>query len=133
MNRSTSADTLPLFSADSDKYAGSFTTIIPTTPGSGLSWDTSTLNTDGTLRIVSAPIPTTPTNITFAVVSGGSQLEIGWPESYTGWTLQGQTNAITVGISNNWFDVPDSAMTNRVFLPIDPANGSVFYRLRYQP
>ncbi len=38
-----------------------------------------------------------------------------------------------VGLTTNWFDVPDSAATNRVFLPISPANGSVFYRLRYQP
>lgn len=129
----SSSDSFKLFDAASYTSASAFTEIIPPSPRPGLAWDTSTLTTDGTLRIVSAPVPATPTNITFAVVSGGSQLEIGWPESYTGWTLQGQTNAITLGISNNWFDVPDSAMTNRVFLPVDPANGSVFYRLRYQP
>ncbi len=88
----SSTDVLPAVYADSYTSASAFSSIVPPTPGAGLAWDTSTLTTDGTLRIV-ASIPTTPTNITFSVVSGGTELEIGWPESYTGWTLQGQTNA----------------------------------------
>jgi hypothetical protein len=125
-----SADTFKLF--DAWQYAGAFSRIVPSTPGPGLAWNTSSLTTDGTLKI-DAAIPTTPTNITFALVSGGTQLEVAWPETYKGWTLQGQTNAPVVGLTTNWHDVPDSATTNRVFMPIDPANGSVFYRLRYQP
>jgi fibronectin-binding autotransporter adhesin len=125
-----STDSFKLFTADA--YAGTFTTLIPATPGSGLAWNTSTMTTDGTLRIV-ANIPTTPTNLTCSVTAGGTQLQVSWPENYTGWTLQGQTNAPGVGITPTWHDVPDSAATNQVFIPIDPANGSCFYRLFYQP
>ncbi|MEI6393004.1 MAG: autotransporter-associated beta strand repeat-containing protein [Verrucomicrobiota bacterium] len=123
-------DSFKLF--DAPTYSGAFITITPPTPGTGLAWNINTLTTDGTLRI-DVSIPTNPTNITFTVVAGGTQMELAWPEIYTGWTLQGQTNAPSVGLTTNWFDVPDSAATNRVFLPIDPVNGSVFYRLRYQP
>jgi fibronectin-binding autotransporter adhesin len=129
----TTSDTLPLFSSTGG-YAGTFATIVPATPAAGLLWNTNTLTTDGILRIAApSSIPTTPTNITCTVVGGGTQLEIAWPQDYTGWKLQGQTNSLSVGISNTWFDVPDSATTNRVYMPIDPANGSVFYRLYYQP
>jgi hypothetical protein len=126
----TSTDTLKLFDVTSPgSYNGAFT-LVPAKPGTGLAWDTSTLTTDGVLRIA-ASIPTNPTNITYSVVSGGTELQIAWPSDYTGWTLQGQTNALTVGINNNWFNVPDSANTNRIVLPIDPKNGAVFYRLYY--
>lgn len=127
-----STDTFQLFDAGPGQYAGAFSSIVPSTPGPGLAWNTSSLTTDGTLKI-DVNIPTTPINITFAVVSGGTELEVAWPEAYKGWTLQGQTNALSVGITTTWHDVPDSAATNRVYLPIDPANGSVFHRLRYQP
>ncbi|MEP6662883.1 MAG: autotransporter-associated beta strand repeat-containing protein [Verrucomicrobiota bacterium] len=49
------SDSLKLFYATT--YAGSFANISPTTPGNGLAWDTSTLNSDGTLRIVSVAAP----------------------------------------------------------------------------
>ena len=40
-----------------------------------------------------------------------------------------QTNGPGVGVGTNWATVPGSTVTNRVVVPIDPANGSVFYRL----
>jgi hypothetical protein len=40
----------------------------------------------------------------------------------TGGRLQTQTNSL----GSTWVDVPNSATTNRVFVPIDPANTSVF-------
>ena len=125
----SATDTLTLLSATGG-YDGAFASIVPAKPGSGLAWDTTTLTTDGVLRIV-ASIPTNRTNITYSVVSGGTELQIAWPSDYTGWTLQGQTNALTVGINSTWFNVPDSANTNRIVLPIDPKNGAVFYRLYY--
>jgi autotransporter-associated beta strand protein len=127
-----SADVIQLFTANPGRYAGAFTSIVPATPGAGMTWNTTMLTTDGTLRI-DASIPTTPTNITFAVVGDGTQMELAWPDSYKGWTLQGQTNVPVEGLTTNWFDVPESAATNRVLIPINPANGSVFYRLSYQP
>ena len=45
--------------------------------------------------------------------------------------LEGQTNSVNVGINNNWFTVPGSSTTNEVYLPVNPANGAVFYRLVY--
>jgi glucose/arabinose dehydrogenase len=53
----------------------------------------------------------------------GNTLEISWPVA--GGRLQIQTN----GLGTDWADVPNSSTTNRVVVPIDPANGSVFYRL----
>jgi hypothetical protein len=89
------------------------------------------LATDGTIELVSggSPVDTTPTNIV-AVVVGGN-LDLSWPSSHTGWRLEAQTNAVTIGLSNNWVVVPDSQNTNRVVLPLDSVNGSVFFRLMY--
>ncbi|MCI0746009.1 MAG: autotransporter-associated beta strand repeat-containing protein [Verrucomicrobia subdivision 3 bacterium] len=42
-------DSFKLFDAPS--YSGSFTSIVPATPGPGLAWNTTTLASDGTLRI----------------------------------------------------------------------------------
>jgi hypothetical protein len=120
----TTASAFQLFSAGA--YSGAFAGIVPATPGAGLAWNTNTLATDGTLRVTSG-LPTTPTNITAVVV--GSTLDISWPTEYTGWKLQGQTNAISVGLNNAWGDVPGSTTTNRVIMNINPANGAVFYRL----
>ena len=53
----------------------------------------------------------------------GNTLDISWPA--TGIRLQAQTNGLTA----TWSNVPNSTTTNRVLVPIDPANGSVFYRL----
>jgi len=122
------SDELPLFTADSYGSGSAFSTIVPTTPGPGRTWDTSTLTTDGTLRITST-LPTTPTAITATVVAGGTELQLGWPSGYTGWALQGQTNAVGTGITSDWHYVPGSDQANSVNIPIDPANGSVFFRL----
>ena len=127
----TSTDTIQLFDVTSPGvYQGVFSSIVPSSPGAGLAWNTNSLTVDGTLKI-DATIPTTGTNISFTVAGGGSELEVAWPADYTGWTLQGQTNALSVGLNTGWTDVPGSTTTNRVYLPIDPANGSVFYRLYY--
>jgi hypothetical protein len=40
-------------------YLGSFASLDPTTPGPGQTWDTSTLNTDGTLRVIGNPVGAT--------------------------------------------------------------------------
>ena len=58
-------------------------------------------------------------------------MDISWPADQIGWRLEGQTNSLDVGMSSNWFTVPDSTTTNRVIMTIDPANGAVFYRLVY--
>jgi hypothetical protein len=47
------------------------------------------------------------------------------------WSDANNWDALAVGLSNNWFTVPGSASTNRVILTMDPARGSVFYRMVY--
>jgi hypothetical protein len=91
-----------------------------------LVWDVSTLATDGKLRVLSGA-PSSPTNIVISVA--GNQLTLSWPSNYTGWTLQGQTNPPSVGLTTNWHDVPGSAATNRLTFPIGATNGSAFFRM----
>ena len=62
-----SGDSFKLFDAGS--YNGSFASIVPATPGPGLTWDTTTLTTDGTLRIGGGG--TAPPEIGGVSVSGG--------------------------------------------------------------
>ena len=72
-----------------------------------------------------------PTNIVASV--SGNQLTLAWPVDHTGWQLQVQTNSLSVGLGNNWVPVSGSTGVNEVVVPMDPANGSVFYRLVYPP
>jgi autotransporter-associated beta strand protein len=51
-------DTLKLF--DAQHYAGSFSAIVPPTPGPGWTWDTSALTVDGTLRVMMSYTITIP-------------------------------------------------------------------------
>ncbi|HOX02373.1 MAG TPA: PQQ-dependent sugar dehydrogenase [Candidatus Paceibacterota bacterium] len=57
----------------------------------------------------------------------GSMLDISWPVA--GGRLEAQANGPGIGIGTNWVTVPSSTATNHVVVPIDPANGSAFYRL----
>jgi hypothetical protein len=78
--------------------------------------------------IVQDPYTTdNPTNITASVSS--NTLTIAWPADHIGWILQAQTNGLSTG---QWFDLPGSDVVNAVVIPINPANTSVFYRLRMQ-
>lgn len=80
---------------------------------------------------ISAPsVNLNPTNITFSI--SGSQLTLNWPPDHTGWRLLAQTNPPSVGLnSNNWVAVANSQATNQVTISINPASGSVFFRLVY--
>jgi hypothetical protein len=123
----TAADTFKLFSS-TNTYSGAFTSISPITPGTDLAWNASTLTVDGTLRVFS----TTQPNVSSEVVADGTQLHLSWPTDHTGWILQGQTNTIG-GLTTNWYDVAGSPLSNEVYIPIDQANQTVFYRLVYRP
>jgi autotransporter-associated beta strand protein len=123
-NALSAGDAIQLFTASS--YSGTFNSIIPATPGANLVWDSSTLDTDGKIRVASG-LPTSPTNIVVSVA--GNQLTLSWPSSYTGWTVQGQTNPIGLGLRTNWQDVPGSTATNRLVFQINPATGAAFYRM----
>lgn len=70
-----------------------------------------------------------PTDLTAAVA--GNLLTLSWPVDHLGWRLQMQTNAPTIGLSNNWVDVLNSANSNRLNVPLNYSPNPVFYRLRF--
>jgi len=79
--------------------------------------------------IPAGSVATNPTNITTSV--SGNQLTLSWPADHTGWRLQVQTNAPGVGLTATWVTVAGSATTNQVTIPVNTANGSVFFRMIY--
>jgi hypothetical protein len=92
---------------------------------------TNAFGTNITLVTLVSAINSNPTNIVTTVTN--NNLYLTWPVNHIGWQLQAQTNGVSVGISNNWVNVVGSTTTNQVVVPIDPANGTVFYRLLYNP
>ncbi len=100
---------------------------ITPAPGPGLYW-TNKLAVDGSMAVLAA-VATEPTELTYEFHD--NTLILSWPASHLGWRLEAQTNALGEGISTDWFTISGSSVTNQVFLPINPANGSVFLRLIY--
>jgi hypothetical protein len=112
-----------LFSANS--YRGVFSALTPAVPGPNLAWNTNTLATDGTLRVLSTSPVAMDNN------RSGNLLTLSWPEDHIGWRLQAQTNASNIGLSTNWFNVPNAIATNEMSFTLDPNARCVFYRLVY--
>ena len=77
----------------------------------------------GQLTITS--VPAAPT---LNVVQSGNSLQFAWSNLNGVYHMQAQTNSLNVGISTNWFNIT-SGVTNSATVTINPANGSVFYRL----
>lgn len=121
----TAGSTFKLF--DATTYSGSFSAIALPPLSGDLFW-TNRLAVDGTIRVAS-PVNTNPTNITVTLV--GNTLQLSWPEDHTGWRLQAQTNVLEAGLGTNWVEVTQGASTNIVTMPIDGANGVVFFRMIY--
>jgi len=111
-------DVINLFDAPS--FAGSFTSLGLPTLATGLLWDTSKLNVDGTIRVVRQ-------QPTMSIAYSGGSITLSWPSGFSDFVLQAQTNSVNVGISSNWVTVPVTG--NSVTFPVDPDAGSVFYRL----
>ncbi len=112
-------DSFQLFSAGA--YAGSFAAMNLPPLTNGLAWDFD--STRGLLRVIA----TTPPSLSHWL--SGDTVGISWPADHLGWTLLVQTNPLGIGLGTNWFTVPGSSTTNQVQIPINSANGSVFYRL----
>jgi hypothetical protein len=91
----------------------------------GNTWQNN-LGADGSIRVVS----TSAVTFTMGAVVGG-RFTLAWPADHTGWQLQVQTNGLATGLSTNWFNVPNTAMTNQVTQPLSPQSGGVFFRLVY--
>jgi hypothetical protein len=75
------------------------------------------------------PVSTLPLQLNWQ--PGVGQLQFNWLSDHIGWLLQGQTNPPSVGLGTNWFTVSGSDGTNLMDIPINPTNGSAFYRLIY--
>ena len=124
----TPGQTFTLFSGGNTAGTPSNFSSITGSPGTGLAWSF----TNGVLSVVSGvSYAGNPTNITATV--SGNQLTLSWPATHLGWILQAQTNALTVGLTtptNTWFDVAGSDASNTNVININPANPTVFYRLR---
>jgi polygalacturonase len=77
--------------------------------------------------VTATPLPSNqPTNITSQV--NGNSLQLSWPQDHLGWRLQVQTNSL---VDNNWVTVPNSTNTTSATINLDPASGSVYFRLIY--
>ncbi len=90
--------------------------------------DTTASNGRITVQSVAPMVDPTPTNIVFVRVA--NTLELSWPPSHIGWTLQ--SNSVSVAAANQWFDYPPttgSRDTNRVVITIDQLKTNVFFRL----
>ena len=75
-------------------------------------------------------IPAQPTtSITPKMTNGVINLQ--WPSNQTGFRLLAQTNPAGMGLTTNWLPVANSNTTNQLTVPVNPTNGSVFFRLAY--
>jgi hypothetical protein len=112
------------------------------TYGNGLNWASPTLgttpagnyiysfntNSPGQVRLSVQPsVSVAPVSLNFQTTF--NQLGLSWPADHIGWHLLVQTNSS--GLGTNWQVISGSELTNQLFLPIDPAQGSVFLRLTY--
>jgi hypothetical protein len=113
-----------------DGSANSAPAVVPAsyTVTATYSGDATYIGSTRTLTVGSG-VNTTPTNIVTSV--SGNQLTLSWPTDHTGWILQAQTNSASVGLSTTWHDVAGSTATNQMIFTIDPANPTVFFRLKY--
>jgi hypothetical protein len=60
-----------------------------------------------------------------AIIAAGPRVEVNLDAN---WQLHFQNNSLSTGLGTNWIDVP--GLINIPFVvPIDPAMGTVFYRL----
>jgi polygalacturonase len=79
------------------------------------------------VRLTAAPLAVNPVPISFELST--NQLQLTWPMDHLGWHLEIQTNALSTGLNTNWFTAPNSAITNRFFIPLEATSPTFFIRL----
>jgi autotransporter-associated beta strand protein len=99
-------------------------------------WVTSQLGVNGSIALVNTNSAINTNAFTLTNTFSGGNLTLSWPADHTGFRLQAQTNSLTVGLFTNWVDIdatftPAANTTNKVIIPVNPGNASVFYRLIY--
>ena len=115
----SSGDVFTLFSASGTK-TGNFSnvTVLPTSLNLNGAFDPNT----GQLTLSSASVAQIPLDVTY----GGGSLTFSWTNA--AFKLQSQTNTLGVGLSTNWGDYPGGG-SSPVSVPVDAAQGAVFFRL----
>src|SRR5882724_6641594 len=122
------SNSFQIFNATS--YSGSFTNIIPATPGAGLAWDTTQVNS-GKLKVAAASQPV----INSIAISGSNLIFSGTNGVANGnYVVLASTNLATPSI--NWTALFTNTFgTNGVFRAtnaISPGNPQQFYRIQLQ-
>lgn len=84
---------------------------------------------DGEVTSISSVTITVIAPPTIKATANAGLLQLSWLAAGSNWQLQVQTNAWGTGVGSNWVTLPNPAGTNLLQLPIDAANGAVFYRL----
>jgi autotransporter-associated beta strand protein len=128
-----------VFHLFSTAVSGSFavTNLPATDPVNNLNYTwTNKLAVDGTIEVLTATSLINTNAFTLTNGFDGSKLTLSWPLDHTGYRLQAQTNTLTIGLYTNWVDIdaqftPAANTTNKVNIPVNAGNGSVFYRLIY--
>jgi fibronectin-binding autotransporter adhesin len=119
-------DTFQLFNK---AFPGTFTATNLPVLAAPLYW-TNNISVNGSIAVgTTVTVNPNPTNITFSV--SGNVLTLTWPADHTGWRLQTQTNGLNIGLNTNWAEVAGATGLNMTNFVINPANGTVFYRMVY--
>lgn len=119
------------FQLFSTPVTGFSSVSLPLTSASGdvsYVWQNN-IGVDGSITVTSGAPNLTPSKIKTSISNGAITLT--WPTNQVGWTLQMQTNSLSVGISTNWVAVPGSTATNQMTMSL--TNAATFFRLTYQP
>jgi len=81
----------------------------------------------GSLQVPSSSTINPAPGVILSSFAGGN-LNLAWPTN-AGWFLQTQTNSRSTGLSTNWSTVPGSDAITNTTITVNPANGTVFFRL----
>jgi hypothetical protein len=107
-----------------------FTNTTLPAPGY-ITWQTNYNATAFVLSVVAHTATNTVSTNLYVSKLNGANIILQWPGDHTGWTIQAQTNPVTVGLSTNWATLAGSSLTNQFVMPLDKTNGSVFFRMIY--
>ncbi len=78
-------------------------------------------------EVVARPASTTVIPLNFSIGAANANLQFNWPADHTGWRLMMNVNDLAD--PNAWTVVPNSAATNQMWIPFDPTQTIVFFRL----
>jgi T5SS/PEP-CTERM-associated repeat protein len=118
----TAGNSFKFFSANN--YSGAFNTLMPSTPGPGLRWDTNKLNIDGVLRVLPA-VSSPPVFGNVAISGGNFVLNASSGIAYDPvWFLTSTNLASPIASwacwSTNYFDTNGAVNITNIIVPGEP-------------